>query len=73
MEKEITVCKYNRHGFDAAAVYKPAYHWQNFAARFSNDRECNLMRQTPVERLSECIMTRYPDAKITVINRNPWD
>ena len=61
-------------GKPAAAVYRPDCAWQSrFAPRHADGRECSLMGQTPIERLSQCIRTHYPDAIIHIINRAPWE
>lgn len=76
MNLEITVCSYIAPAINtrAAAVYKPTAHWQSrFAPRFDGMRECKLFNQTALERLTACILTHYPDCKITVIDREPWN
>lgn len=72
--ESIIICKYEANGLEAAAVYKPKTHAQaQFAPCFSNDRDCKMFGQSPIERISECILTHYPSVKIEVINRKPWE
>jgi len=74
MTREITICKYRTDsGVEGCAIYKPTEYWQNFTPRFASDRECQIMEQTPVERMTECIKTRFPDASVKIINRKPWN
>lgn len=75
MTRQITLCTYTtRFGAVGCAVYKPTEIWQaRFAPRFDGQGECVVMKQTALERLTECVLNHYPDAKISVVNCAPWE
>lgn len=76
MNREITLCTYIAPAINtrACAVYRPQSHWQDrFAPRFDGMGDCQRFNQTALERMKECILTHYPDCKITVIDCEPWD